>query len=121
MIRMIHGSTRIGVDIYSPRNGAFQADEATEHRLVSLGVAAYVAPPEPGALPKPTEDNALPPDYDATMKMDQLRAIMKEHGVPFTLGMSKADAVAALDAHFGFQPEDDDEAPPALGVGVPVA
>lgn len=44
MIRMTHGSTRIGVEIYTSKSGAFQADEATERRLVSLGVAVWVLP-----------------------------------------------------------------------------
>ena len=125
MIRMIHGSTRIGVNIYSPRNGAFQTDEAIEQRLVELGVAAYVTPPTP--IIRSVSSPPVVPAYDITMKMDALRAVMKEHGVPFVLGMSKVDAVAALDARFGITSAPQaasakaiDSTPPTLGVADPV-
>lgn len=42
MIRMVQGSTRIGLNLYSASSGAFETDAATEKRLVSLGVAVYV-------------------------------------------------------------------------------
>ena len=55
MIRMIKGNTRIGSDLHTAGGKPFSAGEATEKRLVSLGVAEYVkeraAPPAAGGAP----------------------------------------------------------------------
>ena len=42
MIRLISGVTRVGSRTYSPADGSIALDEATEKRLVSVGVAQYV-------------------------------------------------------------------------------
>jgi len=54
---MVYGSTRVGHDIHSASTGAFSADEATEERLVSLGVAVRVGAPD-HAQTLPRNDSA---------------------------------------------------------------
>lgn len=46
MIRLICGSTRIGDEIFTPKSGAFFADNEIEKRLVALGVAEYERVPK---------------------------------------------------------------------------
>lgn len=114
-------------------------DEAA--RLVDLGVAIIVGDaPAPVATPDvgqsdggegddtPEDGNgaedgdeppALPP-YSVTMKADQLHVLLDRVGIQFKVGMTKADMVAALDAHFAEADEDSDETPPGLGAEDPV-
>lgn len=59
------------------------------------------------------------PDYNVDMKAEELRDMMKVCDLAFKFGMSKADMVAALDAHFDGG-VDDGEAPPNLAAEEPV-
>ena len=52
------------------------------------------------------------------MKSAELRELMNDCGIPYKVGMSKADMVAALDEYFGEQTDDD--TPPDLGVENPI-
>jgi hypothetical protein len=96
------------------------SDEAA--RLVALGVAEYTsgevataqiqAQGESAGEPLPEEEGAgtagkEPPAYDAGMKAAQLRDLMGENGIPFKVGMTKADMVKALDAFFGEEMTED--------------
>lgn len=108
-------------------------------RLVSINVAVYAgedatersavpaAPPSEGAFDgmagvdtlaveegAEAEERNLP-YYSVSMKVDQLRALLAQFGIPCRVGMSKADMVAALDALFSA-----DGAPPDLGAEGPV-
>lgn len=75
---------------------AFEVDDATARRLVEeKGVAEYVAPP---AQELPEGVTAIPV-YNEDMKADELRAIGELCGLTFKKSMSKAEMVAALDAH----------------------
>lgn len=120
MIRMINGSTRIGLNLYTAASGPFVTDEATEKRLVSLGAAEYVAetPPTPAGMGAPAagssgagNDN---PDAEngaagqetpedgtayADMKAPALRNLMKERGLPCKVGIKNAEMIAALEAY----------------------
>lgn len=58
------------------------------------------------------------PEYSTDMKVTELREILEECQIPFKVGMSKADMVAALDAYF--EDEADDDTPPALGAEDPI-
>ncbi len=59
------------------------------------------------------------PEYSVDMKAAELREIMEDCGLQYKVGMSKADMVAALDAYFGDEVEDEDT-PPDLGAEDPV-
>ena len=94
-----------------PAGGAVEVSEQEAARLVALGIAAYPhgEPPE-----RPADEV---PEYSAGMRADQLRALLEQHGVPYTGGMSKAGMVAALDEYFA---QDGGEAPPQLSAEGPV-
>lgn len=82
-----------------PESGSFSLAPDKEARLVSLGVARYVGgepAPIPAELPAGVEGV---PAYSVDSSLSELRAIAKECGVTLKVGMSKADMVAALDAH----------------------
>ena len=78
-----------------PRTSAdepFELTEAQEARLVALGVAEYVS-----AAPAAAHEAKKPPAFDATMKVEKLRAIAKEMGLTFKLGTTKTEMVEAMD------------------------
>ena len=127
MIRMISGTTRIGNKYYNASDGAFEADEHTESRLVSRGVAEYVgkgvAMPLIGeetttsGVNKPEDKNRaedavialsgeedIPgtarPKYDRNTKASELREIGKKYGISFSVGTSKDKMIEQLDAFF---------------------
>jgi hypothetical protein len=89
---------------------------------------ASVSPPKtkPGA--QSAADAPEKPAYDADTKIDELRALMREHGLPYRVGMTKAEMAAALDEIFsdagnGAEESpagDDGEAPPNIGGEGPV-
>lgn len=133
MIRMINGSTRIGTNIFNAASGPFEADEATEKRLVSLGAAEYVAetPPTPAGTGAPAAGSAGAgndnPDAEngaagqetpedgiayADMKAPALRNLMKERGLSCKVGIKNAEMIAALEAydkeHAATEPPADD-------------
>lgn len=101
---------------------AFDLPDKEAERLVALGIAQHAdtdvataqiqAQGEAQGKPLPEEEDAgtadiEPPAYDAGMKAAQLRDIMGEHGIPYKVGMSKADMVKALDAYFEEEPRED--------------
>lgn len=125
----------------------FTVDDEQAARLVGLKVAAYVD--EDNILPDTgvatainevediaevdnitEEEEALQeeitmherPVYNATMKANELKEIMNEYQLPFKVGMSKADMVAALDNYFADEVDDEEGADemPDLGVEDPV-
>jgi len=53
------------------------------------------------------------------MKVAELREIMDDCQLQYKVGMSKADMVAALDAYFEDEAEDEDS-PPDLGAEDPI-
>ena len=55
-------------------------------------------------------------EYNTDMPASDLRDMLKNCGISFKFGMSKADMVEALDKYFG-ETVDDDEAPPSVGFG----
>lgn len=75
--------------------------------------------PEENGGEEGAQDAQAKPSYSVVMKVDELRALLNEHGVPYRVGMTKADMVAALDERFSGG-EDDGEAPPALAAEEPV-
>ncbi len=103
-------------------SGAFAVSEAEAERLVSLELARYadtpVATPEAMSAVdeqgvRPAEDNDTAegeyededkPLYDESSSVSELRAIAKEHGLTFRVGMSKADMITALNEFFADAP-----------------
>jgi hypothetical protein len=61
-----------------------------------------------------------PTAYNVGMKATQLRDLMGEYGIPFKVGMSKADMVKALDAFFEEDPVEDGGEPPSFEAEMPV-
>ncbi|MBO6231803.1 MAG: hypothetical protein ILA17_06220 [Ruminococcus sp.] len=121
MIQMICGSTAIGTTIYSEADGAFSADEATEKRLVSLGVAKYVdgkavatstedassdetgvdIPADENAAEDVSEDVSDIPVYSVDTPMPELKTLAKNAGISFKVGTRKEDLVKMLDEYYG--------------------
>lgn len=113
MIKMIAGRFGLlvdgivkGMDKNSP---PFEASEEQEARLVEQGLAEYVTDPAPiGFDDMPPEDGEITdlpdgvtgiPEYSEETSAKELREIGKLCGLTFKVGMSKADMIAALDAH----------------------
>ena len=101
----------VPVSRYDP---PINVDEAEAERLVAAGVAEYAekapetapeAPEDTGAenVPAPEENAPEAPEtaenaieYSANMKADELRAAMREKGLPIHSGMTKAQMADAL-------------------------
>lgn len=105
-------------------------DDAKATELVKSGVAVYVetpitqeaAPAAPVAAPfsddgepEPDSDDATgavatadmaPVEYSTKMRADDLRAAMREQGIPVKIGMTKQDMVDALNAAPDLSAED---------------
>lgn len=129
IISGIYGYRPAGSKVIEPKRAgdpAFQVEDAEAARLVSLKVAAYVD--ENSSSKSETEASKGIPSYNADMKSTELREIMSDYGIPYKVGMSKADMVAALDEYFKEESgedsdggsEGDEEAPPDLGAEEPV-
>ena len=58
------------------------------------------------------------PEYSADMSLDELKDIFKDCDLPYRVGMSKVNMVAALDRHFAV--DDSDESLPVLSTEDPV-
>lgn len=106
-----------------PNDDAFEVDDNEAKRLVNLGIAKYI-----GDMPVATveesadEDNASVntpeteapaeseyeddsvtdiPEYSSDSTVAELRAIAKDEGISFKVGMTKSEMIAVLDEHFG--------------------
>ncbi len=121
MIRMICGSTAINKRLYSADDGPFSADEATEKRLVGLGVAEYVGgnpvatsgesvsggdkgvdiPDEENAAESPYEAVDDIPEYSVDTPMSELRTLAKNAGISFKANIKKEALVKMLDEFYG--------------------
>ena len=142
IVNGVYGYRPAGSKYIEPKRAGdppFTVDDEKAARLVSLKVAVYVDTdnylPDTGVatantdkentnavdnIPEeetpPTGDITTPekPVYNTDMKAAELREIMEECQLPFKVGMSKVDMVAALDEYFGDEaeePEDADELP----------
>ena len=153
---VVYNKGKISVAI-TEADGVQELPADIEARLVAAGVARYVGKPTPiketpdkavaTAPEQSTKDepsNNIPedtdgfkdkieapseiPSYSVDMKSTELREIMSDYGIPYKVGMSKADMVAALDEYFKEESgedsdggsEGDEEAPPDLGAEEPV-
>lgn len=128
MIRMIRGVFGLPVKgivkAMDKNSGPFNAGAEQEERLIRLGLAVRVDDGEPAPVDEVETDAPigfdetppLPegvtgiPEYSVDMKASELREIGAMCGLTFKVGMTKADMVAALDAHIEANMVDDDEA-----------
>ncbi len=130
MIKMIRGVFGLPVNgivkAMDKNSGPFEAGAEQEARLIRLGLAVRVETGEPAPVVEPAEtvDTEAPigfdempplpedvigiPEYSVSMKATELREIGAMCGLTFKVGMSKADMVAALDAHIEGSMVDDD-------------
>lgn len=110
MIKMIAGVFGLPVDGVVKRmdkdSKPFNASAEQEARLVKMGLAVYVD--EPVNVPEDETVPKLPdipegvvgiPEYSVENTANELREIGKLCGLTFKVGMTKAEMVAALDAH----------------------
>lgn len=77
----------------------FNASAEQEARLVKLGLARYVdapVPAEPIGFDETPDEVAIRPLDELTA--NELRALGKEYGLTFKVGMKKVDMIAALTA-----------------------
>lgn len=137
---LIHNRGKTSVAL-TEQDGPQSFSEEFEAHLVSIGIAKYADGnyAVPTAVATAIEDDEPPiavvntpeeetpptgeitrPEYNANMKAAELREIMDECQLPFKVGMTKADMVAALDAYFDDEGEDEDELPD-IGVEDPIA
>lgn len=104
------GSRIVGM---GPNDGPFSVDPEREAELVAKGIARYVEPPvvedaegveDNGHIgfdeTPPVGEAVTVPEYSVEMKATELREIGAQFGLSFKVGMTKAEMVAALDAHF---------------------
>lgn len=129
MIQMIAGvfGLQVGgiVKAMDKNSGPFEVSPEQEARLIRLGLAVHVddgtpigfdeTPPmddeddgEP-ALPELPEGVTPIPEYSTENTAAELREIGKLCGLTFKVGMTKAEMVAALDAHIEANMVDDVE------------
>lgn len=105
MIQMKAGTFGLSVNGYvkamTKESGPFVASEEQEARLVKLGLAVYVdkAPEQDDDLPELHDGVTGIPEYSTENTAAELREIGKLCGLTFKAGMTKAEMVAALDAH----------------------
>ena len=106
MIQMKSGTFGLSVNGFvkamTKDSGPFVASEEQEARLVKLGLAVYVDEDPIGfdETPDDLPDGVVGiPEYSIDNTANELREIGKLCGLTFKVGMTKADMVAALDAH----------------------
>lgn len=122
IIRGVYGHYTGGHVVPKDKNsGPFALTPEQEKRLVRIGVAEYVELVE---AVKPDIAEELPdlpdgvdaiPEYNASMKADELRKIAKLMGLTFPVGTTKAEMVAQMDAFLDEhmdESEDDADMPP---------
>ena len=123
IIRGVYGHYIDGHVVPRDKNsGPFALAPEQEKRLVRIGVAKYVDNPVDDAKPDVAEELlGLPngvdaiPEYNASMKADELRKIAKLMGLTFPVGTTKAEMVAQMDAFLDEhmdESEDDADMPP---------
>lgn len=148
MIKIVKGTygQRIGERIIpkTEADGPFETTPEQERRLVDLGVAVYVEtksvankapedlPAAPTGAETGSEDVDQLPEYNADMKLDELKEIAKAYGVDASDARKKADVIAMIEAAKADDQDDEDpddetpegdddgEAPPSIDAADPV-
>lgn len=150
MIKIIKGTygQRVGSRIIpkTEADGPFEVTPEQEERLIRLGVAVRVEAPVTVQEPPKDPDNNTGgenvdelPEYNADMKLAELKEIAEAYGVDASDARKKADVIAMIEAAKAEDPEgenpdgddedpddetpeeiDDGEAPPSLDAADPV-
>jgi hypothetical protein len=127
MIRGVFGLPVNGIVKAMDKNsGAFDAGAEQEERLVRLGLAVRVETGEPAPVDEPAEivdtegpigfDETPPEDFEEEkllkdMNVKELRALGKQYGLTFKVGMSKDEMIEAIAAAQDEVVEDEDGEP----------
>lgn len=91
----------------------FSLSEKQEARLVNKKVAVYVKPEEADA--NEDDDDQEKPEYNESMKLDDLKNLAEDYGLDTTNLKSKAVVIKALDNFFnGTEESEDGELPPSF-------
>lgn len=89
-----------------------------EERLVKKGVAVYVEA-EGKPAESAQENDAQLPEYNADMKLAELKEIATAYGVNASKAKSKAEVIGMIDAARAEAEDLDDEEPPAVDAAMP--
>ena len=95
----------------TPKDAPFELNDKRAAELVADEVAVYVTEDDEMLIDDETGGVVvgMVPEYSVDMKAQELRDIAKEHmGLTFTVGTTKAEMVAAIDAHNAEAAPDDD-------------
>lgn len=96
-VPVMHGDAVVRVERKTPNDEPFFLSPEAEERLVKRGVAVYANATASIVAPEnPTEDDEGVSLED--MKADDLRALGKEYGLSFKVGMKKAEMIEAIKA-----------------------
>ena len=98
----------------TPKDAPFELNDKRAAELVADEVAVYVT--EDGEMFIDDETGGvvvgMVPEYSVDMKAQELRDIAKEHmGLTFTVGTTKAEMVAQMDAYIEAHSVDGDDLP----------
>ena len=98
----------------TPKDAPFELNDKRAAELVADEVAVYVT--EDGEMLIDDETGGvvvgMVPEYSVDMKAQELRDIAKEHmGLTFTVGTTKAEMVAQMDAYIEAHSVDGDDLP----------
>lgn len=118
MIKMIAGKTGVLVNgITVPKtkeSDPFRSTLEHEARMVKAGLAVYVDDPAPVDAPENPTDGGEDVSLE-DMKADDLRALGKEYGLSFKVGMKKAEMIEAIKAARAESDEDNEDENPTDG------
>ena len=109
-VPVMHGDAVVRVERKTPNDEPFSISPEAEERLVKRGVAVYANAIVPIVAPEnPTEGGEGVSLED--MKADDLRALGKEYGLSFKVGVKKVEMIEAIKAAQAEGGEDEDTDP----------
>lgn len=96
-VPVMHGDAVVRVERKTPNDEPFSLSPEAEARLVERKVAIYVNAHVPIAPPENHTEGGEGVALE-DMKANDLRALGKEYGLSFAVGMKKADMIEAIKA-----------------------
>lgn len=106
-VPVVHGNAVVRVERKTPNDEPFTLSPEAEARLVNRGVAVYVNATAPIVAPENHTDGGEGVSLE-DMKADDLRALGKEYGLSFKVGVKKAEMIEAIKAAQAESGEDED-------------